>query len=305
MVRRLTRRHMGPWWTMQEAFGIVIFAVVGSPSCWRWSRCSSAAAPTTRSAAAGSATTARSGPPLRAAAHVDLGERDDEIRQMLAARNARHAARGEAGARRRGRARAPHRAGRRSRPARGGPRAGDRPQLAPRGQGAAAARRRRRDRASDSRPRRLNQPSDVHSGRSFGKAALWIRRSSDSWSFPAFASSSPCSSSPSPARSPLPRPSPARLITSSPSAKAARSTRPGRPSTSAASAPSARRKALSRFLAKQVGPTKLKVAKPKKMPARVSSAGPLVTFLPAATTHEAARSCARSTSPPTIRRPRG
>ena len=29
MVRRLTRRHMGPWWTMQEAFGIVIFAVVG------------------------------------------------------------------------------------------------------------------------------------------------------------------------------------------------------------------------------------------------------------------------------------
>ena len=29
MVRRLTRLHMGPWWTMQEAFGIVIFAVVG------------------------------------------------------------------------------------------------------------------------------------------------------------------------------------------------------------------------------------------------------------------------------------
>ena len=43
------------------------------------------------------------------------------------------------------------------------------------------------------------------------------------------------------------------------------------------------RKALSRFLAKQVGPTKLKVEKPKLMAARVSSAGPLVTFLPAAT----------------------
>jgi hypothetical protein len=43
------------------------------------------------------------------------------------------------------------------------------------------------------------------------------------------------------------------------------------------------RKALSRFLAKQVGPTRLKVAKPKVMAARVSSAGPLVTFLPAVT----------------------
>jgi hypothetical protein len=43
------------------------------------------------------------------------------------------------------------------------------------------------------------------------------------------------------------------------------------------------RKALSRFLAKQVGPTKLKVEKPKLMAARTSSAGPLVTFLPAAT----------------------
>ena len=44
------------------------------------------------------------------------------------------------------------------------------------------------------------------------------------------------------------------------------------------------RKALSRFLAKQVGPTRLKVKQPKRMQARVSSAGPLVTFLPAATT---------------------
>jgi len=42
------------------------------------------------------------------------------------------------------------------------------------------------------------------------------------------------------------------------------------------------RKALSRFLAKQVGPTKLKVEKPKVMAARASSAGPLVTFVPAA-----------------------
>lgn len=44
------------------------------------------------------------------------------------------------------------------------------------------------------------------------------------------------------------------------------------------------RKALSRFLAEQVGPTKLKVKKPKRMQARVSSAGPLVTFLPATNT---------------------
>lgn len=42
------------------------------------------------------------------------------------------------------------------------------------------------------------------------------------------------------------------------------------------------KRALTRFLAKQVGPTKVKVAKPKRMRARVSATGPLVTFLPAA-----------------------
>jgi hypothetical protein len=41
-------------------------------------------------------------------------------------------------------------------------------------------------------------------------------------------------------------------------------------------------RALSRFLAKQVGPTRLKVEKPRRMQARASSAGPLVTFVPAA-----------------------
>ena len=61
------------------------------------------------------------------------------------------------------------------------------------------------------------------------------------------------------------------------------------------------RKALSRFLAKQVGPTKLKVQKPKTMAARVSSAGPLVTFLPAATSAIARRSFGRPVDDPASR----
>src|SRR3954452_11511183 len=98
MVRRLTRRHMGPWWTMQEAFGIVIFAVVGisvvlavvslffrGRTYDQIGRGGIGDDREIRPAAN------RSHPP----GHVDLGERDDEIRQMLAARNARHAARGE------------------------------------------------------------------------------------------------------------------------------------------------------------------------------------------------------------------
>ena len=51
---------------------------------------------TTRSGAAASATTARSGRRRRAGGAVDTAERDAEIRQMLGARNARAAARGEA-----------------------------------------------------------------------------------------------------------------------------------------------------------------------------------------------------------------
>jgi hypothetical protein len=81
---------------MQEAFGIVIFAVVGISvvlavvSLFFRNR-------TYDQIGRGGIGDDRE---IRTAApsggYVDLGERDDEIRQMLEARNARHAARGEA-----------------------------------------------------------------------------------------------------------------------------------------------------------------------------------------------------------------
>ena len=115
----------------------------GSRSCWRSSRCSSAAGSTTRSAAAGSATIARSGRPAPSGGgYVDIAERDAEIRQMLGARNARARRARRGRGRRRGRAAAPDRAGRRPRPARGGARAGGRAQPPPRGAGRGAAGRR-------------------------------------------------------------------------------------------------------------------------------------------------------------------
>ena len=83
---------------MQEAFGIVIFAVVGISVVLAvvslffrdrtYDQIGRGGIGDDREIRpAGN----RSHPP----GYVDLGERDDEIRQMLAARNARHAARGE------------------------------------------------------------------------------------------------------------------------------------------------------------------------------------------------------------------
>lgn len=81
---------------MQEAFGIVIFAVVGISvvlavvSLFFRGR-------TYDQIGRGGIGDDREIRPARPApgGAVDLGERDDEIRQMLEARNARHAARGE------------------------------------------------------------------------------------------------------------------------------------------------------------------------------------------------------------------
>jgi hypothetical protein len=83
---------------MQEAFGIVIFAVVGISvvlavvSLFFRGR-------TYDQIGRGGIGDDREIRPAANRSHppgaVDLGERDDEIRQMLAARNARHAARGE------------------------------------------------------------------------------------------------------------------------------------------------------------------------------------------------------------------
>jgi hypothetical protein len=81
---------------MQEAFGIVIFAVVGISVVlavvslfFRGN--------TYDQIGRGGIGDDREIRPARPApgGAVDLGERDDEIRQMLEARNARHAARGE------------------------------------------------------------------------------------------------------------------------------------------------------------------------------------------------------------------
>ncbi len=83
---------------MQEAFGIVIFAVVGISvvlavvSLFFRDR-------TYDQIGRGGIGDDREIRPANRAhppGHVDVGERDDEIRQMLTARNARHAARGEA-----------------------------------------------------------------------------------------------------------------------------------------------------------------------------------------------------------------
>jgi hypothetical protein len=82
---------------MQEAFGIVIFAVVGISVVLAvvslffrgrtYDQIGRGGIGDDREIRPAS----RSHPP----GYVDLGERDDEIRQMLAARNARHVARGE------------------------------------------------------------------------------------------------------------------------------------------------------------------------------------------------------------------
>src|SRR5215217_1111245 len=96
-VRRLRRRHMGPWWLMQEAFGIVIFAVVAISavlavvSLFFRGR----AYDEIGRGGIGDDREIRPAPPEGGV--VDAAERDAEIRQMLAARNALAQARGEAG----------------------------------------------------------------------------------------------------------------------------------------------------------------------------------------------------------------
>jgi hypothetical protein len=83
---------------MQEAFGIVIFAVVGISVVLAvvslffrdraYDQIGRGGIGDDREIRVGGRESPSGG-------YVDLGERDDEIRQMLAARNARHAARGE------------------------------------------------------------------------------------------------------------------------------------------------------------------------------------------------------------------
>ena len=88
---------MGAWWLMQEAFGIVIFAVVGISvvlalvSLFFRGRLYDEIG----RGGIGDDREIRPAPPEGGT--VDVAERDAEIRQMLAARNARAVARGEAG----------------------------------------------------------------------------------------------------------------------------------------------------------------------------------------------------------------
>src|SRR4051812_26481424 len=97
MVRRLTRRHMGPWWTMQEAFGIVIFVVVGISVVLALVSLFFRGRTYDQIGRGGIGDDREIRPAVPSGGTVDLGERDDEIRQMLEARHARHAAGGGAG----------------------------------------------------------------------------------------------------------------------------------------------------------------------------------------------------------------
>jgi hypothetical protein len=100
MVRRLTRGHMGPWWPMQEAFGIVIFAVVGISvvlalvSLFYRGRAYDEIG--RGGIGDGSTTAQRADVDLATTAQRADVERDAEIRQMVEARNMRRVARGEA-----------------------------------------------------------------------------------------------------------------------------------------------------------------------------------------------------------------
>jgi hypothetical protein len=86
---------MGPWWTMQEAFGIVIFAVVGISAVLAVVSLFFRGRTYDQIGRGGIGDDREIRRPAPSGGYVDLGERDDEIRQMLEARNARHAARGE------------------------------------------------------------------------------------------------------------------------------------------------------------------------------------------------------------------
>ena len=81
---------------MQEAFGIVIFAVVGISVVLAVVSLFFRGRTYDQIGRGGIGDDREIRPAAPSGGHVDLGERDDEIRQMLTARNARHAARGEA-----------------------------------------------------------------------------------------------------------------------------------------------------------------------------------------------------------------
>jgi hypothetical protein len=81
---------------MQEAFGIVIFAVVGISVVLAVVSLFFRGRTYDQIGRGGIGDDGmQKTPAAPSGGYVDLGERDDEIRQMLAARNARHAARGE------------------------------------------------------------------------------------------------------------------------------------------------------------------------------------------------------------------
>jgi hypothetical protein len=81
---------------MQEAFGIVIFAVVGISVVLAVVSLFFRGRTYDQIGRGGIGDDGmQKTPAAPSGGSVDLGERDDEIRQMLAARNARHAARGE------------------------------------------------------------------------------------------------------------------------------------------------------------------------------------------------------------------
>ena len=86
---------MGPWWTMQEAFGIVIFAVVGISVVLAVVSLFFRGRTYDQIGRGGIGDDREIRRPAPSGGHVDLGERDDEIRQMLGAHNARAAERGE------------------------------------------------------------------------------------------------------------------------------------------------------------------------------------------------------------------
>jgi hypothetical protein len=80
---------------MQEAFGIVIFAVVGISAVLALVSLIFRGRVYDEIGRGGIGDDREIRPAAPSGAGADLGERDDEIRQMLEARNARHAARGE------------------------------------------------------------------------------------------------------------------------------------------------------------------------------------------------------------------
>ena len=81
---------------MQEAFGIVIFAVVAVSAILAVATLFIRGKTYDQIGRGGIGDDREIGPPRPPGGTVDVGERDAEIRQMLEARNARHAARGEA-----------------------------------------------------------------------------------------------------------------------------------------------------------------------------------------------------------------